>query len=112
MRHRTVGGAKAVHRRPHRVDEVALLERIASPVDEKELDGIADLRDESDRDGPKRDVVADAVQNNLPKKTPLCTTSSSGNFLALFGGGTAPRRFTLRAHRCCWRGTPPDPGVF
>ena len=32
---------EAVHRRPHRVDEVALLERIASPVDEKELDDIA-----------------------------------------------------------------------
>ena len=75
---------EAVHRRPHRVNEVALLERIPSLVDEKELDGIADLRDESDRDGPKRDVVADAVRNNLPKKTPLWTTSSSGNFLALF----------------------------
>ena len=56
-------------------------------------------------------VVADAGQNNLPKKTPLQTTFS-GNFLALFGGGTAPRRFTLRAYRCCGRGIPPDPGVF
>ena len=32
---------EAAHRRPHRVDKVALLERIASPVNEKELDGIA-----------------------------------------------------------------------
>ena len=39
----------------------------------------------------------DVVQNNLPKKTPLQKTFS-GNFLALFGGGTAPVRFTLRAH--------------
>ena len=46
--------------------------------------GVADLRDGGD-------------QNNLSKKTPLLKTFS-GNFLGLFGGGTAPRRFTLRAH--------------
>ena len=79
------------------------MERIVSLVDEKKLDGIANLRNESDGDGIrmvielKRDAVAAVVQNNLPKKTPL-RTAFSGNFLALFGGGTAPRRFTLRSH--------------
>ena len=61
--------------------------------------GVADLRGGGNRDGLKRDAVADVVQNNLPKKTPLQKTFS-GNFLALFGGRTAPVRFTLRAHRC------------
>ena len=77
------------------------MERIATLVNEKKLDGIADLRDESDRDGIrmvielKRDAVAAVVQNNLLKKTAL-QTSFSGNFLALFGSGTVPQRFTLR----------------
>ena len=77
-----------------------------------------DLHNESNRDGIrmvielKRDTVAAVVQNNLQEKTLLQATFFSGNFLALFGGRTAPRPFTLRAHRCCWRGTPPDPGVF
>ena len=73
----------------------------ASLVNEKKLDGIADLRDESDRNGIrmvielKRDAIATVVQNNLLKKTAL-QTSFSGNFLALFGSGTVPQRFTLR----------------
>ena len=46
-----------------------------------------------------------AAQKNLPTKTLLQTTFSR-NFSALFGGGTAPQRFTLRAHRCYWQGTP------
>ncbi|KAK1736801.1 DNA gyrase subunit A [Skeletonema marinoi] len=75
---------------PYQVNKAALMERIATLVNEKKLDGIADLRDESDRDGIrvvielKRDAVAAVVQNNLFKKTPLQTTFS-GNFLALFG---------------------------
>ena len=97
---------------PYQVNKAAPLECIASLFNEKKLDGIADLRDESDRDGIrmvielKQDAVVAVVQNNLPKKTPLQTTFS-GNFLALFRGGTAPRRFMPRAHQCCWRGTPP-----
>ncbi|KAL7547483.1 hypothetical protein ACHAWF_010778 [Thalassiosira exigua] len=92
---------------PYQVNKAALLERIAGLVNEKKLEGVADLRDESDRDGMrmvielKRDAVAAVVQNNLLKKTPLQTTFS-GNLLALFGGGTSPRRFTLREALDCF----------
>ena len=92
---------------PYQVNKAALLERIATLVNEKKLDGVADLRDESDRDGIrvvielKRDAVAAVVQNNLFKKTPLQTTFS-GNFLALFGSGTVPQRFTLREALDCF----------
>ena len=86
---------------PYQVNKSALLEKIADLVNDKKLDGVADLRDESDRDGIrvvielKRDAVPSIVQNNLFKKTALQTTFS-GNFLALMGGGTVPQRFTLR----------------
>lgn len=91
---------------PYQVNKAALLEKIAALVNDKKLDGIADLRDESDRDGIrvvielKRDAVPQVVLNNLFKKTPLQTTFS-GNFLALFGGSNnekslVPQRFTLR----------------
>ena len=92
---------------PYQVNKAALLEKIAALVNEKKLDGIADLRDESDREGIrvvlelKRDAVAAVVLNNLYKKTPL-QTSFSGNFLALFGTNEeddsplTPQRFTLR----------------
>jgi DNA gyrase subunit A len=92
---------------PYQVNKAALLERIASLVNEKKLEGIADLRDESDRDGIrmvielKRDAVAAVVQNNLLKKTALQSTFS-GNFLALFGSGTVPQRFTLREALDCF----------
>ena len=75
---------------------------MAEMVNDKRLDGISDLRDESDRDGIrivielKRDAVPEVVQNNLFKRTQM-QTSFSGNFLALMGGGTSPQRFTLRS---------------
>ena len=70
------------------MNKAALLEKIAYLVNDKKPEGIAGLRDESDRDGIrmvielKRDAVAAIVLNNLYKKTPL-QTSFSGNFLAL-----------------------------
>ena len=73
---------------PYQVNKAALLEKIAQLVNEKKLEGISDLRDESDREGIrvvielKRDAEASVVLNNLYKKTPLQTTFS-GNFLAL-----------------------------
>ena len=79
---------------PYQVNKAALLEKIAALVNEKKLDGISDLRDESDRDGIrvvlelKRDAVAAVVLNNLYKKTPL-QTSFSGNFLSLMPPTTA-----------------------
>jgi DNA gyrase subunit A len=92
---------------PYQVNKSLLLEKIADLVNDKKLEGIADLRDESDRDGIrvvielKRDAVAAVVLNNLYKKTPL-QTSFSGNFLALMGEGTKPQRFTLRSALECF----------
>lgn len=97
---------------PYQVNKAALLEKIAGLVNDKKLDGIADLRDESDRDGIrvvlelKRDAVAAVVLNNLYKKTPL-QTSFSGNFLALMGteddpSALQPKRFTLRESLDCF----------
>lgn len=92
---------------PYQVNKSALLEKIAFLVNDKKIEGIADLRDESDRDGIrvvielKRDAVAAVVLNNLYKKTPL-QTSFSGNFLALMGSGTVPKRFTLRSALDCF----------
>uniref|UniRef100_A0A8J9SGA2 DNA topoisomerase (ATP-hydrolyzing) n=1 Tax=Phaeodactylum tricornutum TaxID=2850 RepID=A0A8J9SGA2_PHATR len=98
---------------PYQVNKAALLEKIAGLVNEKKLDGIADLRDESDRDGIrvvielKRDAVAAVVLNNLYKKTPLQTTFS-GNFLALMtanrdsSSSLVPQRFTLRQAMDCF----------
>mmetsp|Transcript_23829 Transcript_23829/g.56251 ORF Transcript_23829/g.56251 Transcript_23829/m.56251 type:complete len:1080 (+) Transcript_23829:22-3261(+) len=73
---------------PYQVNKAALLEQIAALVNDKKLEGIADLRDESDRDGIrvvlelKRDAVPAIVLNNLYKKTKLQTVFS-GNFVAL-----------------------------
>lgn len=85
---------------PYQVNKAALLERLATMVNEKKIEGIADLRDESDREGIrvvidlKRDALPPVVLNNLFKKTSLQTTFS-GNFLALVG--SKPERFTLRS---------------
>lgn len=96
---------------PYQVNKAALLEKIAALVNDKKLDGIADLRDESDREGIrvvielKRDAVASIVLNNLYKKTPLQTTFS-GNFLAIMPneekGALVPQRFTLRQALDCF----------
>ena len=87
---------------PYQVNKATLLEKIAEYVNDKKIDGISDLRDESDRDGIrvvielKKDAVPAVVQNNLYKKTQM-QSSFSGNFLALMGGGKNPQRFTLRS---------------
>ncbi|CAB9502475.1 gyrase subunit A [Seminavis robusta] len=73
---------------PYQTNKAALLEKIAMLCNDKKLEGIADLRDESDREGIrivielKRDAVAAVVLNNLFKKTALQSTFS-GNFVAL-----------------------------
>jgi DNA gyrase subunit A len=65
---------------PYQVNKARLVEQIAALVQNKRLEGIADLRDESDRDGIrvvielKRDAVPEIVQNNLYKLTQLRTT--------------------------------------
>ncbi len=76
---------------PYQVNKAKLLERIAGMVREKRIEGISDLRDESDRDGMrmvielKRDAVAQVVLNRLFTQTAL--QSSFGiNSLAIVGG--------------------------
>jgi DNA gyrase subunit A len=77
-----------VHEIPYQVNKSRLLERISEIVRDKLVDGISDLRDESDRDGMrivvelKRDAVPDVVLNQLHKFTPL-QTSFGANMLAL-----------------------------
>jgi len=76
---------------PYQVNKARMIERIAEVVQDKVIEGIADLRDESDRDGVrvvvelKRDAVADVVLNQLYRYTPL-QTSFGVNMLALNGG--------------------------
>lgn len=76
---------------PYQVNKARMMERIAEVVNLKMVEGIADLRDESDREGVrvvielKRDADASVVLNQLYKHTPL--QSSFGiNMLALNGG--------------------------
>ena len=62
---------------PYQTNKAALIERIAELVNDKKLEGIADIRDESDRDGMRivielrRDAYPQVVLNNLFKLTPL-----------------------------------------
>ncbi|PXW64133.1 DNA gyrase subunit A [Methylobacterium sp. B4] len=76
---------------PYQVNKATLVEKIAELVKEKRVEGISDLRDESDRDGMrivveiKRDAMADVVLNQLYRYTPL-QTSFGCNMVALNGG--------------------------
>lgn len=76
---------------PFQVNKATMVEKIAELVREKRIEGISDLRDESDRDGIrvvielKRDAVADVVLNQLYRFTPL-QTSFGVNMVALNGG--------------------------
>ncbi|CAA7617378.1 DNA gyrase (type II topoisomerase), subunit A [Candidatus Terasakiella magnetica] len=84
---------------PYQVNKARMLEQIAELVRDKKIEGISDLRDESDRDGVrvvievKRDAIADVVLAQLYKFTPL-QTSFGVNSLALNGG--RPMMMTLR----------------
>src|SRR6266536_856396 len=76
---------------PYQVNKAAMVERIAELVREKKIDGIADLRDESDRDGYRvvielrRDAEREVVLNQLYRFTPLQSTFGA-NMVALDGG--------------------------
>jgi DNA gyrase subunit A len=76
---------------PYQVNKASMVERIAELVRDKKIEGISDLRDESDRDGYrvvvelKRDVVPEVVLNQLYKFTPL-QTNFGANMVALDGG--------------------------
>jgi DNA gyrase subunit A len=76
---------------PYQVNKSSLLEKIAELVKDKRIDGISDLRDESDRDGMriyieiKRDANPHKVLNNLFKHTPM-QLAFNMNMLALVDG--------------------------
>jgi len=76
---------------PYQVNKASMVERIAELVREKRIEGIADLRDESDREGYrvvvelKRDAMPDVVLNQLYRFTPLQTTFGA-NMVALDNG--------------------------
>ena len=80
-----------VHEIPYQVNKARLIERIAELVREKKIEGISDLRDESDRQGMRivievrKDANANVLLNNLYKQTALQTTFGV-NTLALVNG--------------------------
>ncbi|MBN6748748.1 DNA gyrase subunit A, partial [Acidithiobacillus sp. PG05] len=84
---------------PYQVNKAKLIERIAEMVKEKRLEGISDLRDESDKSGMriaielKRDANADVVLNNLYQHTVMQSVFNI-NMVALLDG--APRTLGLR----------------
>jgi len=89
----------AVSEIPYQVNKARLLEKIAELVHEKKIEGIADLRDESDRTGMrivielKKDAIAEVVLNNLYKHTPM-QDSFGVIMLALVDG--RPRLLNLK----------------
>jgi len=91
--------AIVIHSIPYQLNKAALVERIAELVREKRIEGISDLRDESDRQGMriviemKRDAPADVILNQLYRYTPL-QSSFGVNALALNRG--RPEQMGLR----------------
>ncbi len=85
---------------PYQVNKATLLEKMADLVKDKRIEGISDLRDESDRDGMriyieiKRDANPHKVLNNLFKHTPMQLTFNM-NMLALVDG--QPQTLPLRS---------------
>ena len=84
---------------PYQINKARLIERIAELVNEKKIEGISDIRDESDKSGMrivielKRDAVGDVVLNQLYRFTAL-QSSFGANFVALNGG--KPQVMTLK----------------
>jgi DNA gyrase subunit A len=84
---------------PYQVNKAAMVEKIAELVREKKIEGIADIRDESDRDGMrvvvelKRDAMPEVVLNQLYRFSPL-QSSFGCNVVALTGG--RPEQLNLK----------------
>ncbi|WP_294640572.1 DNA gyrase subunit A [uncultured Aureimonas sp.] len=76
---------------PYQVNKASMIEKMADLVREKRVEGISDIRDESDREGYrvviecKRDASSDVILNQLYRFTPLQTTFGA-NMVALNGG--------------------------
>ncbi|MBS1191665.1 MAG: gyrase, subunit [Rhodocyclaceae bacterium] len=90
---------------PYQVNKKSLIEKIAELVNEKKIEGISDIRDESDKSGMrvvielKRGEVADVVLNNLYKQTQLQDTFGM-NMVALVDG--QPRLLNLKQMLECF----------
>ena len=90
---------------PYQVNKRSLLERIAELVNEKKLEGISDIRDESDKSGMrvvielKRGEVPEVVLNNLYKATQLQDTFGM-NMVALVDG--QPKLLNLKEMLACF----------
>ena len=88
-----------VHEIPYMVNKAKLIERIANLAREKEIDGITDVNDETDREGMRividvrRDASAEVILNNLYKLT-LMQTTFNFNMLAIVNG--APKVLSLK----------------
>ena len=84
---------------PYQTNKAALIERIAELVNDHKIEGISDVRDESDRDGMRvvielrRDAYPRVVLNNLYKQTPI-QANFGANMLALVNG--EPQLLTLK----------------
>ena len=87
---RVVRDSVVISEIPYQVNKMALINKIAEMINDKSLEGIQDIRDESDRDGVriiielKKGANKKVVLNNLFKKTPLQITFG-GLILALVG---------------------------
>ena len=90
---------------PYQVNKSMMIERIAGLVREKKIEGVADIRDESNREGIRvvielrRDAAADVVLNQLYRHSQL-QTSFGVNLLALNGG--RPQQMNLRDVLACF----------
>lgn len=88
-----------VHEIPYMVNKAKLIERIAELAREKEIEGITDVNDETDREGMRividvrRDASAEVILNNLYKMTMMQTTFNF-NMLAIVNG--APKILSLK----------------
>ena len=100
----TGGNARSriiVHEIPYQVNKANLIKTIADMVGDKRIEGISDIRDESDKDGMrivieiKKDANAQVVLNTLYKKTKL-QISDGIILLALVENGTEPKTLNLQ----------------
>ncbi len=84
---------------PYQVNKAEMIKKVAELVNDKKIEGISDLRDESDRNGMrivfeiKRDAIANVVLNKLYKFTSLQTSFSVNNICLVDG---RPRLLNLR----------------
>lgn len=76
---------------PYQVNKAQMIEKTAALINEKKIEGISDIRDESDRDGfrivydLKKDAIGTIVLNNLFKQTQLQTTFGINNVALVKG---------------------------